>query len=136
MKESKGRKRLRRLVNFMCRLPKEANRHFDMGVWGAGVDGVLTTEQLQGPCGTKACALGWAGSMPEFQKEGLQTIAANHRIGGVYYSIKGGGRFSSVEAAMAFFDINAVQAHALFGGTDEITTPKQWAKHARKVMEL
>lgn len=53
--------RLSRLADFLDTLPPE---RFDFGTWASDAD--------INQCGTTACALGWATTIPEFQALGLQ----------------------------------------------------------------
>lgn len=59
-------------------------------------------------CGTSACAMGWAGHMPQFQKEGLRFTDGYFRLNGEM--------MSGFDAAEKFFNIGATAAATLFGG--------------------
>ena len=60
----KAKQRLGTLIRFMRRLPKDANKHFDMASWFS-YDGnhelkaKEVTREVLTYCGTSACALGW-----------------------------------------------------------------------------
>jgi len=53
----------RRLLKLADKLEGLNRAEFHMGMWGV--------EDEKSPCGTAACALGWAGLMPEFRRVGL-----------------------------------------------------------------
>lgn len=61
--------RLEHLKTILSQVPKDK---FDLGLWikGAKEDG-KEFSQLIGDCGTSACAVGWACTDPEFNKQGL-----------------------------------------------------------------
>ena len=134
MLSKKAERRLTKLVKFMASLPKSAEAHFNMGSWfnhdgcdhdhGLG-DGREVTRRDMNLCGTSACALGWAATIPSFRKAGLSMDSS---IAVPYFQGYG------LTAAANFFDIGMVQAHALFSGTKSDRTPKQWAKRARKLL--
>lgn len=63
-------------------------------------------------CGSTACALGWAGSMPEFRKRGLKMkINEGCDIGLV--ELEGKGLYSDAAGA-EFFGLTASEAEYLF----------------------
>lgn len=123
-------RRLTKLADFMDALPPEARKHFDMGRWFKHNGMHKVKDEVSAlrkfDCGTSACAAGWACAVPEFRRAGL-TISGNDVL---YdgYSAK-----DSFTALSVFFDI-PMTGHLgyLFGNTDNIRTPKQWAKHCRK----
>lgn len=59
-----GMRRLLVLARFLRRLPR---RRFDYGTWTG--DDWKGSQTLR--CGTTACALGWAATMPIFRRAGL-----------------------------------------------------------------
>lgn len=67
-------KRLLKLVEFLERLPR---RKFNFGVWVSGWDGANM-------CGTSGCAIGWAATMPAFNRLGLK-----QRVRETYYETTG-----------------------------------------------
>lgn len=61
--------RLKELQNLLIKVP--ANQ-FDLGVWFSSVDSEgKEFSELAGKCGTSACAVGWACTHKEFNKQGL-----------------------------------------------------------------
>lgn len=117
-------RRLTKLADFMDSLPKEANKHFDMGAWLWKKEGPYPDEI--GPkdpwkCGATACALGWAATVPDFRKRGLR-VAPYRGCG-------------NLAAASDFFDIEQYQCDKLFSGRILADTPKQWAKRCRKFIK-
>lgn len=66
------RRRLLKLADFLDALPPE---RFDFGVW-AGDDWKGAPDLS---CGTTACALGWATTIPEFARLGLRLVKGRGR---------------------------------------------------------
>jgi hypothetical protein len=83
-------------------------------------------------CGMAACAVGWACTIPAFQKEGLMMRA------GVYLDDTNLRPFFDGEehfdAVMKFFDIDETRARRLFGPYRSVRTPQEWAKSARQIV--
>lgn len=135
MLSQKAERRLTKLIEYMESLPREARAHFDMGYWfrhhgdnhyhDLYGKSELTRRDLN-LCGTSACALGWAATIPSFRRDGLRLTPT-----GVYF---GNEWCEGAEAAVVFFDITDDMAYDLFGGANRDKTPKQWAKRARKVL--
>lgn len=135
-------RRLTKLADFMAALPKSASKNFDMGTWFAhyGNDGrehgykpgaKLKLGQLQ-KCGSVACALGWATAVPAFHRAGLTIkLDESGTEGGVIYKRS---RYSSMDAARLFFDLEYDEAEYLFGCVSA-TTQKQWATACRKFVK-
>lgn len=69
----RARKRLTHMLRVLEALPPE--QHFDLELWAGFVDkkGITSTDRdhLPEPCGTTACACGYAALDPWFQKQGL-----------------------------------------------------------------
>ena len=82
-------KRLIKLANFLKTIPK---KDFWLGTYS---------------CGTKACALGWAGLMPEFRKAGLKTDRNEDEV-------TLSGEFFGIRAGEVFFGLSQNEADALF----------------------
>lgn len=128
-RKSKGR--LTKLIEFMRSRPKSAEKHFSMGRWFVH-DGehslhvrYVTREALQ-DCGTTACALGWAATVPSFRRAGLRVPAISCGP-------------EPIAIAETFFDLDNDRTHALFNpglmGNEVPKTPKQWARMARSLMK-
>src|SRR5260221_3731316 len=103
-------RRLRKLADYMDSLPREAAEHFDMKSWLANIGkdsehGLRSTQQVGirelSYCGTTACALGWACTIPSFKRAGVR-LMHNRRavVGMVRFK-----RMVDVKAAENFFDI-------------------------------
>jgi hypothetical protein len=104
-------RRLTKLADYMADLPPEANKHFHMA--GAGPL-VLHGKRDLLKCGSSACAMGWAATIPSFRRAGWT---------------------SGWENEQAFFDINNPSAHYLFYcSASSANTPKQWAERCRKFL--
>lgn len=112
-----------KLCKFMENLPKSANNHFHMGAYfidnseGHGHPPPKKAADLLHSCGTTACALGWAATMPYFRKRGLRFME-----NGVLHGI-------AVVVPTA-----SIKWRELFGGWNHDKTPKQWAKRARALV--
>ena len=78
-------KRTMKLIAFMEKLPKSAERHFNMEKWfehrgSHAYDhdfGRYVTKKTLSHCGTTACALGWASTDPWFKRRGLRAQTAS-----------------------------------------------------------
>lgn len=132
-----AKRRLTKLIEFMETLPASANKHFNMRyVVGHNQKDGPGTEHKFDPmtiskkdlhtCGTTACALGWAATMPYFKRAGLRVILMN-----------GGTAVDEPEV----FDLDSVTNSdgkdpwiELFGGHNNDKTPKAWAKRAKKLL--
>lgn len=97
-------------------------------------------------CGTSACALGWATTVPCLRQAGLRLVKDN---AGSYVSLRG-SRLNqdddpSISAAKHVFDITYDEAYYLFIPKDDFiggaakpgaeATAKQVARHIRKFIE-
>lgn len=115
----KAVERLTMLSNFLDDLQPQWPDKFDMKDWHA--DRAL--------CGTRACAVGWGATMPEFRAAGL-------RLAYGFNSSKrrpAFGALSGREAVCQFFDVTIAQAVTLFSAdhAETMETPQQWAAHCR-----
>lgn len=116
-------KRIKKLIAFMEALPRAANKHFDMGAF-LFHDGDHEHEAPKKPadllhsCGTSACALGWAATMPYFQKLGLKFSKGGVLRGRSVIVPSGSWKWAE-----------------LFGGWNDDRTPKQWAKRAKGLLK-
>lgn len=131
----KSKARIMKLVEFMNALPKSANDHFAMDHWfthsGRHLLGEYVDADTIKDCGTTACALGWACTIPSFKRAGLKmpTAMQDHA--------------QMIEMGSKFFGLEAGQARALFGfgeagtsvGTAYAKTPKKWAQLACKLVK-
>lgn len=132
-------RRLTRLIKFMESLPESAAKHFDMQSWFAH-EGENDHPQLQTGkdvpegalelCGTTACAMGWAATMPYFKRLGLRLVM-DRCDASLYF--KGAKDFMFNEAPKAF-DMEPHQAIVFFGAHNKDKTPKAWAERARRLM--
>lgn len=131
MLSKKAERRLNKLVRYMEELPREARKHFSMGHWfwdreyRVPPHTKITRRDLE-PCGTSACALGWATVIPEFHRAGLQ-MTGEHWVPRFR-------RRRGHHAAMAFFNLTEEQSRALFSPGNRDRTPKAWAKRAKKLI--
>lgn len=132
MLTKKAKTRLLKLVEFMEALPKSANAHFDMATFvnHYGEHHHKFPEKMRmkdlHTCGTTACALGWAATMPYFKRLGLY----------LNYSEEVQGD------EIAVFDMDNCEIGVnggymwgpLFGSHNKDKTPKQWAKRVRRLI--
>lgn len=130
-------RRLEKLAAYMDSLPEGANEHFYMGAWyrhdgdpaHAPKPGTAVQENHLMDCGTTACALGWATTIPEFQNAGLRMNAYVSTDGGVM-GMPVFRNHEEFDAAEKFFRIDGHDSAVLFACTS-VRTPKQWARHCR-----
>lgn len=137
------RKRLLKLAEKLESLPK---KRFYYGDW--------VGEDWRGKkdlsCGTTACALGWATTIPSLRREGLRLFKHDYSNGGYVGLIdkKGKETGDEIDAGKKVFGLNSMEVGLLFypGSTalinghemespDEDATPKQVAKFIRKFVE-
>lgn len=137
----KTKARLMKLVKFMESLPKSAEKHFNMAAWFAHDGdhelkyGRRVTRTLLKDCGTTACALGWAATIPYFKRLGL-TVKHGGIVGTLVYRGEGGCDYEEIEECdKPLFGIDKDQWVALFGATTTVTTPQQWAARTRELIK-
>lgn len=109
-----GNKRLLKLAAFLRTVPR---RRFDYSTWiGEDWKGAQDLS-----CGTTACAMGWAATMPEFRRLGL-------RLDEGVPSLDGNG--DGFDAAQELFGLELSESIDLFAPDDgeANATPKQVAK--------
>ena len=125
-----GNKRLLKLAKFLQTVPRE---RFDYNTFVG--DDWKGAQNLS--CGTQACALGWAATMPTFRRLGLYLKQAG------YPALKGDTRSHAFEVAAKLFGISIHDAHDLFSpmynwdaGIDEgSATPKYVARKIRNFVK-
>jgi hypothetical protein len=144
-------KRLTTLADFLEKLPRKA---FNLEGWVQDKDTGRLTEYFEDfdlpvftkneelkkgikpetmiSCGTTACAVGWAGSIPEFCKAGFRIVSAGAHVTPTY------GGSQSWDAVHRFFELTEFEANRLFSMSEypnDKGTPKQVAKRIRKLIE-
>lgn len=124
MNKATSKRRLLILADFLEKLPR---KRFDLSSWvGNEWEGKADLS-----CGTSACAMGWATTIPQFRKLGLRLSKY-----GLPYFGKGYYQTSGMHAAADLFGISDNEAYYLFMPYEEDiaanATPKQVAKHIRK----
>lgn len=140
--EKTTKTRLEKIIEYMKSLPASANKHFAMRAWidhdGGGhrheelVDGAVIERKHLTLCGTTACALGWAATMPYFRRAGLKVVYSCYG-GEIYFKDK--EVFADETARSGFLKLENWQAEKLFGGFNDDPTPKAWARRARKLLK-
>lgn len=110
-----NKERLHTLAAF---LRKVKPQHFDLDHWCDLDGGKLKNGALkERGCGTTACALGWAPSIPEFRARGLQlkNLAARGDTPDIDVIFKARGKtYSGEDAAAMFFGLTKTQSEYLF----------------------
>lgn len=132
-----GNRRLLVLAEFLEKLPPE---RFDYGTWvGRNWAGAKDLS-----CGTRACALGWATTIPEFQEAGLCLIRDAYGDGVVRFNRGEPNRYqSSLDAGAAMFGLNEDESAFLFypgevlddedePAPSDLASPSEVAAHIRK----
>jgi hypothetical protein len=71
------KKRLLTLAKFLRTVPK---KRFKMWTWATGDFCGKKNEPKHNECGTAACAMGWACTIPSFRRAGLKLIDADWSI--------------------------------------------------------
>jgi hypothetical protein len=131
MRRATSNARLLKLAAFLEKLPR---KRFDYGKW-ARWDSTDAADLSGAPsCGTAACALGWATTMPAFRRLGLYMNSP----GNIWAipAVRGTKRYG-IDAARRIFGISGSDAMRLFvagefNGLSVDATAKQVAKHIRK----
>lgn len=140
-----GNRRLLVLAEFLEKLPGE---RFDYSVW-VGVDWQGKSDLS---CGTSACALGWAATIPEFQHLGLRLARERGDTGAGFVCLgeprKDMALYSqSMRAARELFNVTTLEAEYLFhpdhgdpNGSDEFSPPEdatasEVAAHIRRFVK-
>lgn len=117
-------RRIAKLIEFMEVLPRSAERHFSMDHFlshshdGHSHSVPRSPKDMIHSCGTTACTLGWAATMPYFQRLGLK--------------FKKNGELAGLDVVV---DRGSWRWNELFGGYNEDVTPKGWAKRARGLLK-
>jgi hypothetical protein len=119
--------RLLKLAELLEKLPR---KRFDFAHW-AGPDWKGAADLS---CGTKACALGWATTLPSIRRLGIRLELVPYRSGRNVTTVvcPFGGPYQAGELA---FGLSAADFECLFtpwGNGLGRPTPKQVAKHIRK----
>jgi hypothetical protein len=127
-----NKERLLKLADFLERVDPS---NFNWNFWASKqcVAKAAAHGDPQRPrCGTTACALGWAGMMPEFQALGLVTDPKSDDV-----SLN--GVFGAGRAAETFFGLDNYQTSAIFGGafggSEPSRNPKYVACKIRKMVK-
>lgn len=126
-----GNKRLLKLAEFLE--TKVPAARFDLAYW---VDPKTWKGKADLSCGTSACAMGWATTMPYFKRLGLY-VESDHGSGAHLTLADDRGCSYNWEVPQALFRIDELEALELFDaeyfGESEKSpaTPKQVAKRIR-----
>jgi hypothetical protein len=134
-------RRLLKLADFLTALPR---KRFDYGVW-VGHDWKGAADLS---CGTTACALGWAATMPEFRRLGLVLNPESGVFEGPIVNRKHDAS-GPTDAAMVTFGLDYDEATYVFHpespppyrlphlprGPEIDATPKQVATHIRRFVK-
>jgi len=125
MKQRINIDRLLKLAGFLDELP---HKNFTFNSWvGFGFNGKLDLS-----CGTTACALGWATTIPEFRGAGLCLVTVQLKDGGGFsfpaldtaVIVDDGSVFKyTAEATEKVFGLNETETELLFIGDNVPVTP-------------
>lgn len=149
------KERLRKLAKYMDKLRVTTSLKFDMGAWFIALrDENLaparvkkTVQVIKGKptvvtecpvvkenfCKTSACLLGHAAMMPEFNKLGLKiTTPQYYSAPTVVLEDDDEGTIVEAAAGRIFFDLDVIQAKALFFGNWD--TPREAAAAVRRLI--
>jgi hypothetical protein len=107
MTHSKEHQRLRKLADFLKTVPEAK---FDIGDWAT--KGFNPGNPEASECGSVACAVGWACTIPEFQAEGLHMHNSTP-----IYAAEDGNAYQSWHAARIFFGLDYDESQQLFSGS-------------------
>lgn len=131
----KGGKLLLALADFLENDPR-VEGHFDMAHVLAENGGDLFRTKRGKPdlhaCGTAACAMGWAPTVPSIRRAGLSYVKL--RAGDWYIGVHGIA-CDFIDAAEDIFDIAGSDADYLFYPRDGHRTPKQVARNIRQFVK-
>lgn len=132
MKPATSKRRLMALVTLLRKLPR---KRFNYATWvGHNWGGKADLS-----CGTVACALGWATTIPSLRRAGLRLEAYSTDEEGRFDGTPVCGNHSDEDAAAIVFGITSDEAKRLFfpaipwfdsesSGLPDEATPKQVAK--------
>lgn len=111
------KQRLQTLANFLRTCAPEK---FDLENWRSAPHTLSPTDEDLNTCGTTACAVGWACSMPEFKAEGL--YYNGHMP---VYAPVDAQPLSYWRAVEEFFGLSFIEARWLFS-IECYSTPSLW----------
>lgn len=117
-----NRERLTILAKFLATIPDE---RFDLGTW-AGNDHIAWGGDKDLSCGTTACAMGWATTIPEFRELGLHLEKPSSFVRNGFAQLRFGDEVAFM-AAGAFMDLNTRETDYLFDpdSYDDGATPAE-----------
>jgi hypothetical protein len=133
------KKRLLTLAKFLRTVPK---KRFKMWTWATGDFCGKVKEPEHNECGTAACAIGWACTIPSFRRAGLKLTDAEWSIKDKPHKIPVYEEKEEFEAAEEFFGLPAhgrikgrFVVTYLFGGHNK-NSPIQAAKRIENYIKL
>lgn len=135
------KERLLELAKFLRKLPA---KRFNFATW-VGEDWKGKKDLS---CGTTACALGWAATIPSLRKAGLRLVKIPHNYVNAVVCMKDEDHPNSMSPELAsekVFGLNSAEFEYLFvpgssppdemsdldDGPEDYATPKEVAKHIR-----
>jgi hypothetical protein len=127
----------RRLLALARKLDTVPVERFDISTWV----GMHWQGKPDLSCGTVACALGWATTIPSFRRLGLRLIEGSVGLTGYVVLLKDGYKVASnISAAELLFDIDTRTAELLFMPSSYMAisrhvTPKIVARRIRQLVE-
>ena len=114
-------------------------KKFFFGSWATDQNDIYRKPDLN-VCGTTACALGWAASMPEFRKRGLKMHWDGHwEEAYPVLKDKYGEEHTGEDAGAEFFGLSYDEADELFipnfGQNEENLPLSQYRRRLRKFID-
>jgi hypothetical protein len=126
-----NKKRLLKLADYLETVPR---KRFNMDHW-ASAKFCGKPKEPEHECGTSACALGWACTIPSFKRAGLKFIECGSNFWTHIDLVPDFEGSTGYGAAASLFGIRYSQAEWLFSPESPARTPKQVAKRIRKFVE-
>jgi len=130
---------LETLKEFLKTVPREK---FNLSVWRdcANREIFISDDYLKNECGTVACAMGWAATLPEFKEAGLEYSSATICYTNPKDKRDGEFSFDAIKRVFKFHHHNTSKNlfSKLYYGSD--STPPDWVvsriEYLLKLMEL
>lgn len=139
--------RIAKLIAFMEKLPRSAEKHFSMKEWvrhkkakhNHGIaEGKPVPAKALLSCGTTACALGWGTAMPYFKRLGLCAVPERSPLSDrivMTMKFRGVDVGSNDTRSSGFLHLTDYQSGQLFGSHNRDKTPKAWAARASRLLK-
>lgn len=130
-----GINRLNKLLDLFENFDEKVDGKFDISIWAQELD------RNKPKCGTAACALGWATTIPSFRKAGFRLVKDDSFSHGRYHvNLKWRPAYKDIEdmpftAAAYFFGITTKDAEEAFDFDDSKVTRKQMISRLKNLIK-